>query len=174
MTTHWIFTLSHALQSHAITQMSLLSIAHKSILDSAKRAHAYTLKFSACLLTQNDKCINTGLDPSISKTLDLRASANTNTHTYIRKNNKHTHTHTRSFLTLSVREIYAFSQKNLWKAALLWWVDQLRNCFRKKIRFERFISICTKTAWYIQSVYLSETIILKLGEVQRQIRLNCI
>lgn len=35
MTTHRISTLSHALQSHAITQMSLLSIAHKSTLDFA-------------------------------------------------------------------------------------------------------------------------------------------
>lgn len=91
MTTHRISTLSHALQSHAITQMSLLSIAHKSTLDFAQRAQAYTLKFPACieyLLTQNNKCINTGLDPSILKTLDLRACANT--HTHVNFKNKHT------------------------------------------------------------------------------------
>lgn len=52
------------------------------------------------------------------------------THTYTQNIN----THTRSFLTLSVREIYAVSQKNLWKAALLWWAHQLRNCFWKKKR----------------------------------------
>lgn len=58
----------------------------------------------------------------------------------------------------------------------------LRNCFvgntrtkkEERSRFERFISIYSKDAWYMQSVYLSETIIPGRGRQAEQKLWGCV